>query len=122
MLSNPTTTFWELFLGSKLPEFTFSMFLVLLGIILYTLVRIRNRREKNKEFSWGVWWNRGNNRLELVISLLVVYPQIRFAQVYEGWIMSILPDTFNAVPFFVMFASGFLQHYILVQIFKWTKE
>lgn len=114
-------TFWELFLGSDTPSFVFSLFLVLLGILLYTLIRIRNRKVKGSPVSWTMWWSSRNNALELFISLLVVYPQIRFAQVYEGWIMSILPDTLNSVPFFVMFASGYLQHYILVKLFKWTK-
>jgi len=114
-------TFSKLFIGSSLAEFTFSIFLVFLGIALYTLIRVRNRRDQDKDFQWRIWWKQKNNSLELLISLLVIYPQVRFAQVYEGWIMSILPDTFDSVPFFVMLASGYMQHYILVKIFKWTK-
>jgi len=119
METNPTLG--ELFLGGDLPTFVFSLFLVLFGVLLYTLVRIRNRKNKRSKMSWTIWWQSRNNALELFISILVIYPQIRFAQVYEGWIMSILPDTFNSVPFFAMFLSGYLQHYLLVKIFKWTK-
>lgn len=115
------STFCNLFFGGEIQTFMFSLFLVILGLVLYILVRIRNRKEVDSRVSWTIWWKGTNNALELLISLLFVYPQIRFAQVYEGWIMSIVPDTFSTVPFFVMLASGYLQHYILVKLFRWTK-
>jgi len=121
-MGTPTEqTFWELFMGATLAEFLFSGFLVFFGILLYTLVRIYNRKNQDEPISWKIWWTYKNNAIEMIISLLVIYPMIRFAEVYEDWIMQMLPEAFRAVPFFIMLASGYLQHYILVKLFKATK-
>jgi|SRR5210317_1369563 len=120
MSENPT--FWELFRGDVTnAEFAFSFFLVGLGILLYTLVRIYNRTDQTSKVTFQRWISYKNNKLEMIISILFLYPQVRFAEVYDDWLMALLPDTFKAVPFFIMLATGYLQHYILVRIFKATK-
>jgi len=116
------TTFLDLFIGGvTLSEFLFSLFLVFFGVGMYFLVRIHNRQDKKSRLSFKIWWSNKKNILELIISLLMIYPMVRFAEVHEGWIMSMLPDTFKAVPYFIMLASGYMQHYILVKLFKATK-
>jgi hypothetical protein len=115
-------TFFQLLTGEFTPaEFWFGVILVLLGILLYTLVRIWKRTDKTQRIKFKVWLKHKDNVLELIISVLFIYPQVLFATVYQDWIMSVLPEQFNPVPYFVMFAGGYLQHYFLIWIKKKTK-
>lgn len=116
-------TFWEFFKGQQSDsEFLFSVFLVFFGILIYTIVRIRRRQDKDKNASLKIWWNCPNNRFEMLLSLLLIWPQVLFYPVYSDWIMGLMPETFKAVPHFVILASGYFQHYGIVQLVKNKKK
>lgn len=115
-------TFIELLTGEYTPaEFTFGVLLVFLGILLYILVRVWKRRDQSQPIKFMTWLKHKDNMLELIISLIFIYPQVLFATVYQDWIMSVLPEQFSPVPYFVMFAGGYLQHYFLIWLKKKTK-
>lgn len=113
--------FFQLLLnGLTVHQFLFSFFLILFGILLYTLIRVVNRKDQNIPWSNKIWWQNKHNVLQIVISILFIYPQIIFANVYEDWVMTLLPTSFKTAPYFIMIAGGYLQHYILVKLYKAT--
>ena len=116
-------TFWILFKGDITDsQFLFSYFLFGIGVIIYTLARIINRRDQKTKPSFEIWFSHKNNKLELILSIFVMYIQVRFAEAYEGWLLGKLPDGFKLVPYFVMVISGFAQHYIIVNLLKVKKK
>ena len=115
-------TFWHLFKGGMTTsEFVFSYFLVFLGLFIYTLARVINRKNQDTKISLRVWFNHENNSLEMIMSFCIAYLQIIFAPAYEEWFFEALPKI-KAVPYFIMVAGGYGQHFIIVQILKWNKK
>lgn len=116
-------TFWHLFKGNVTnAEFFFSYFLFLLGVTIYTIGRVINRRNQDIEPSFKIWIEHKNNKLELVLSILFMYVQVRFAEGYQDWLLKKLPDGFTLIPYFIMVISGVAQHYIIVQFLKFVKK
>lgn len=116
-------TFWDFFKGGVSDaEFFFSIFLVFFGILIYTIIRIIKRRNQDIPINMGVWWHHKSNKWEMILSLLLIWPQVLFYPVYEDWVMSLLPETFKAVPHFIILTSGYFQHYGIVKLIKSQKK
>ena len=126
MNTSNTTSFLDLFLGMPGAEFGFSLFLILLGSILYISYKIKNRKNKTVKPSLKVWFNHKDNLLALPIAIILMYISIRFHHSYQGWLMQKINDIFGSnivlVPYLIMFISGFYQHYLSVQLNKLAKK
>lgn len=113
------TTFKELFLGGmNVAEWQFSLLMMFMGIILYVLYKIKNRKDRTNKLSIGYWFKKVDNILSLFIGLFLSYLLIRFYADYQDSLMEQLPSKWKVTPYFAMVLLGLGQQWISRKIGK----
>jgi hypothetical protein len=118
-----TQTFVELFLGEMtVSQWFFNLILMGMGILLYVLNRVKNRKDKSYRPSLKFYFKDIDNIISLVISVILTYILIRFYSNYHDSILAYLPQGLKMTPYFAMVVVGFAQHWISEWINKKTKS
>lgn len=115
--------FIELLLGGMtLHQWVFNLLLMGMGILLFVLNRIKNRKDKSYSPSLKFYLTNVDNVISLIISVILTYILIRFYSNYHESILAYLPPGLKMTPYFTMVIVGFAQHWISEWINKKTKS
>ena len=108
---NTPPSLTEMFLGDMhFSEWVFSAFLMLLGVSLYIMFRVR--RKKDATASFLGYFRNPDNKMAIPITIILTYLLIRFYSNYKGAIEAQLPEGLIITEYFGMVVVGFCQHYI----------
>ncbi len=91
-------------------EFIFSIILMYIGIALYCLKKIKNRRNKIVKLSFKYYFTNSDNIIAIIYSVLLSYILIRFYSNYQEDLLEQLPENWEITQDFAFVILGYFQH------------
>lgn len=122
-MENGNLTFVQLLLGGMTwHQWMFLILLQFMGVMLFILIRIKNRKDQTSKPSFKKYFSYFDNRVHLYATFIVTYILIRFYSDYQHKFVEMLPEWAEVGTYLSMFILGFYQHKIIEMISKRVKN
>lgn len=112
-------TFLELLLGEMtLSQWFYLILLQWMGVTLFILFRVKNRKDKETKPSFFKYFTYYDNRVHLYATFILTYVLIRFYSDYQEEFAKALPEWLEVGTYLSMFLVGYYQHKLIEYISK----